>query len=542
MTFRHGLSAALLLSLCSCASEGPAGSGIRSAGLAAETRFLSLDLFEGRGVATKGEQLTTEYLAAQLALAGAEPAGDAGGYFQRVPLVEVKAQPDTELVVAGRTLRPLDEYVGSNELQTGREVLDAEVVFVGHGITAPEFDWDDYKGTDVTGKVLVLFTNEPPSEDDAFFGGRALTYYGRWTFKYEEAARRGAAGVLIVHTDETAGYPWGVVRNSWSGAQLYVERAPDEPKLAFAGWLTSQAALAMFESSPATAGRSLDELLAEANRPEFQPVALGLQAQADVRSSIVPVETRNVIGLFPGSDAVLSDQAVIYTAHWDHLGMDEGAQDPIYNGAVDNATGCSVLLAIAREIGASARRPKRSVLFAFVGAEESGLLGSAYYAANPAVPMGDTAVNLNYDGLFPFGTTRDISLPGHERTTLQQTVADLADRFGLEITPDAHPEQGYYYRSDQFSLAKRGVPAFSIRSGSHYVGRPAGWGDERVSQYRQQHYHQPSDEFREDWDFSGIADLARFGLELGRIVGDQAELPTWAQGDEFRAARDASLR
>ncbi len=533
---------ALMAALWGCGAAPGPGPGIRGEDLAADTRFLSLDLLEGRGVASRGEILATEYLATQLALAGAEPAGDGGTYFQAVPLVEVKTQPGTELSVAGQALRPQDDYVGTNELQTGRELLDAEVVFVGHGISAPEFDWDDYKGVDVTGKVVVLFTNEPPSEDPGFFGGRALTYYGRWTFKYEEAARRGALGALIVHTDATAGYPWDVVRNSWSGGQLYVERAEGEPKLALAGWLTSQAARRLFDASPETAGASLDELLAAANRPDFSPVALGVNARADMRSSIVPVESRNVLGQFPGSDDVLAGQAVLYTAHWDHLGIAEAGDDPIYNGAVDNATGCAALLAIARQIGALPEALGRSVVFAFVGAEESGLLGSAYYAANPVFPMGQTAVNLNYDGLFPFGVTSDISAPGHERTTLRQTVVDLARSFGLDLTPDAHPEQGYYYRSDQFSLAKRGVPAFSIRSGSHFTGRPSGWGEERVGQYRERHYHQPSDEFREDWDFSGIADLARFGLELGRIVGNSAEVPTWADGDEFRAARDASLR
>lgn len=534
------MATALLATLWSCATEVPAGLGIRNEGLAADTKFLSQDLFEGRGVAGRAETLTTEYLATQLALAGAEPAGDAGTFFQTVPLVEIRTQPGSELRLAGRAMESGVEYVGTNERQTGREVLDAEVVFVGHGIAAPEFGWDDYKGADVSGKVVVLFTNEPPSEDEGFFGGRALTYYGRWTFKYEEAARRGAAAVLIVHTDETAGYPWEVVRNSWSGGQLYVERQPDEAKLALAGWLTSEAASHLFEASAATRGRSLEELLASANLADFTPVPLGVRARVDIRSSIVTVETRNVLGRFPGVDPSLSDEAVLYTAHWDHLGVGDSGEDRIYNGAVDNATGCAALLAIARELGASGPQSKRSLLFAFVGAEESGLLGSAYYAANPAVPMARTALNINYDGLYPFGATSDISLPGHERTTVRGTVEELAVRFGFDLTPDAHPEQGYYYRSDQFSLAKQGVPAFSVKSGSTFEARPAGWGQERVSRYRQEHYHQPSDEFQVDWDFAGVADLARFGLELGRIVGNQAELPTWEEGDEFRAARDRS--
>lgn len=533
----------LVASGCVSTSSSPEAR-IDTAALEAHVRFLAHDLLEGRGVGGRGEALTTEYLATQLVLAGAQPAAENGTYFQTVPLVEIKAQPGSVLRLAGIDVVPLDEYVGNNERQTGREVFDAEIVYVGHGIAAPEFDWDDYKDADVRDKVLLLFTNEPPSDDGDFFGGRALTYYGRWTFKYEEAARRGALGVLIVHTDETAGYPWDVVRNSWSGSQPYVEIEEGESKLALAGWLTAQAAERLFEASPATSGKGLDELLAMANRRDFTPIPLGLRAQGDLRSSIVPIETRNVLARFEGSDQAMKEEAVLYTAHWDHMGMNDAAEGPdgIYNGAVDNATGCAVLLEIARAFGRLEDRPSRSILFAFVGAEESGLLGSAYYASNPVVPVGRTAANLNYDALYPYGSTSDLSVPGHERTTLRGTVEALAAEYGMTLTPDAHPEQGYYYRSDQFSLAKHGVPAFSIKSGSNYVDRPEGWGEERVSEYRTQHYHQPSDEYGEDWDFAGIADLARFGFDLGRIVADQPGLPTWNTGDEFLAAREESWR
>ena len=523
-----------------CVGEAPRAPSITPGDIAPHVRFLSLDLFEGRGVGGRGEDLTVEYLATQLALAGADPAGENGTFLQTVPLVEIRTQESSSVRLAGRDLVPLTEYVGNNERQTGREVFDADVVFVGHGITAPEFDWDDFKEVDVSGKLLVLFTNEPPSEDESFFGGKGLTYYGRWTFKFEEAARRGAVGVLIVHTDETAGYPWDVVRNSWSGGQPYVEVRPGEPKLALAGWITSEAAEGLFESSPVTREMTLDSLLDAANTKDFTPMELGVRVQADLRSSIVPIQTRNVLASFPGSDPEMADEAVLYTAHWDHLGSNGEGDDPIYNGAVDNATGCSVLLGIAQAFGEMAAKPSRTILFAFVGAEESGLLGSAYYAANPVVGMGKTAVNLNFDGLFPFGKTSDASLPGYERTSLSATVEALAAEFGFTLTPDAHPEQGYYYRSDQFSLAKQGVPAFSIKSGSLFPGRPEGWGEEKVAEYRRLHYHQPSDEFRVDWDFAGIADLARFGFELGRIVANQPELPTWQDGDEFLAARERS--
>ena len=524
--------------------EGPPGreAEIDPAGIAAHVRFLSNDLLEGRGVGGRGEALTTEYLAAQLAEVGAQPAGEAGSYFQTVPLVGVEARSGMQLRVAGRELILLDEYVGTNELQTERETFDAEIVYVGHGIAAPEFEWDDYKAADVQGKILVLFTNEPPSQHDAFFGGRALTYYGRWTFKYEEAARRGALGVLIVHTDETAGYPWDVVRNSWSGSQPNVAIGPGESKLALAGWLHSSAAERLFGASSATRGKSLDELLEMANRKDFQPIPLGVHARGDLRSQITPIETRNVLAMFEGGNPARSQEVVLYTAHWDHLGIQEGGDgaDTLYNGAVDNATGCAVLLEIAKAYGRLAKRPDRSILFAFVGAEESGLLGSSYYASNPVVAVGRTAVDLNYDGLFPFGATRDFSMPGYERTTLEQTVEVLAREFGVRLTPDAHPEQGYFYRSDHFSLAKQGVPAFSLKTGSEVIGRPEGWGQERVDEYRVQHYHQPSDEYQEEWDFSGVAELARFGFKLGRIVADQPDLPSWKDGDEFLAARQRS--
>ncbi len=529
---------------CACAvapEDGPPR--ISPGAIAAHTRFLSHDLLEGRGVGGRGEALTVEYLATQLALSGALPAGDDGTYFQQVPLVEHSVQPGSVLRLAGRELSTGEDYVLSNERQTAQEIIDAEIVYVGHGIAAPEFDWDDFKSVDLRGKVALLFTNEPPSEDDSLFGGRALTYYGRWTFKYEEAARRGALGVLIIHTEDTAGYPWEVVRNSWSGGQLAVENQPGERKLALAGWLSEAAARQLLAASDATRGSSLDELLDRANQRGFRPVPLGLRAQADIRSSIVPVETANVLGRFEGSDPQRKREAVLYTAHWDHLGIASGTggEDAIYNGAVDNATGCGVLLEIARAYGRLARAPRRTILFALVGAEESGLLGSDFYAANPAIPMGRTAVNLNYDGLFPFGETEDFSLPGHERTTLKATVEALAGEFGVGLTPEARPEQGYYYRSDQFSLAKRGVPAFSLETGERYVGKPPGWGADHVAAYIQRSYHQPSDEYSPEWDFAGLAELARFGFELGRRVADQDQMPTWNDGDEFLAARERSL-
>ncbi len=528
--------------LAGCASDTePEIPEISADRIATHVRFLSHDLLEGRGVGSRGEALATEYLATQLALAGARPAGDDGGYFQKVPLVGVETLADSRVSLGTRSLESRSDYVGHNQRQTDRTSLNSEIVFVGHGIVAPEFGWDDYKGADVRGKLVLLFTNEPPSEDVSFFGGAALTYYGRWTFKYEEALRQGAAAVLIVHTDQTAGYSWDVVRNSWGQRSPSVRLEPGQDALALAGWIHSDAAAEIFAASAATTEHSIDELVELANSKEFVTIPLGLTAAIDIRSSVSPMDTRNVVAMFEGSHPELKNEAVVYTAHWDHFGMSaQGDGDRIYNGAVDNATGCGTLLELAAAFGSLSTRPSRSIIFAAVGAEESGLLGSDYYAGHPVIAVGKTAANLNYDGLYPFGATRDISMPGYERTTLQGVVEALADEFGLSLTPDAHPEQGYYYRSDHFSLAKRGVPAISIGVGQHYLDRPEGWGEERVAEYRDKHYHQPSDEFQPSWDFTGIATLARFGFDLGMIVAEQPELPSWKPGDEFLAAREAS--
>jgi Zn-dependent M28 family amino/carboxypeptidase len=535
-----------VLALCTLSCQGDPASSPSEASLSgdrisAHVKFLSGDALGGRGPATPGETLTTEYIATQFALAGLKPAGDDGSYFQKVPLVGVQSLPETDLSWqgGGKKLRMnwLEDYVAVNHRQQASQTIDAEAIYVGHGIVAPEFDWDDYKGVDVKGKVVVLFTNEPQSQDPAFFGGKALTYYGRWVFKYEEALRQGAAGAIIIHTLPTAGYPWTVVRNSWGGRNPYVKLAEGEPALGVAGWVTSPTGERILTQT----GKSLDELLKEADSPDFQPVPLKLGLRGRISSRVQPFDTRNVIGIVEGSDPRKNDEAVLYSAHWDHLGEGIAVDgDSIYNGAVDNATGCGILLELARAFSELEQPPARSILFAAVGAEEGGLRGSKYYSEHPVVPVGKTAVNLNYDGLMPLGLSTDISLPGYERTTLRQTVERLAEKFQLEIRPEAHPEQGYYYRSDHFSLAKAGVPAFSIKSGTQYQGRPEDWGAQAREQYTANDYHQPSDEFDPSWDFSGLEQIARFGFAIGREVANQPELPTWNPGDEFLAAREKS--
>lgn len=501
----------------------------------AHARFLSSDLLEGRGVGVRGGDLATEYIATQLALAGAKPAGDNGTYYQKVPLVGSETKPSSELTALykGKSFpfKWAQEFVGTTHRQQAKVEFEAEAVFVGHGITAPEFRWDDYKGADVRGKVLVMFTNEPPSADPKFFGGPALTYYGRWTYKYEEALRKGAAAALIIHTTPTAGYGWEVVKSSWGREDPQVKLGAGEPSLALAGWLTEQAAGALL----AAAGHTVPELLKMADSPDFKPMPLGLRFRARVESKIRDIETRNVAGIFAGSDPKLKDEAVVFSAHWDHLGIGDPVNgDSIYNGAVDNATGCAMLLEMARAWGALPQKPRRSAIFLSVTAEEGGLRGSEYYGLHPYFPASKTALNLNFDAFEPFGRTKDVNVTGAERTTVWPTVQAVAKRFNYEIKPDPRPEQGSYFRSDHFSMAHVGIPAFSISQGDRYWGKPDDFGEKMFKDFNEKHYHQPSDEYRADWDFSGMEQIARFGFALGMEVANQPKLPDWAPGDQFK--------
>ena len=504
-------------------AQAPNISGSR---IRAHVKFLSSDLLEGRGVGTRGGDLATDYIATQFALIGAKPAGDDGSYFQRVPLVGVTTEPAATISAEAHgksvSFRWLEDFVGANLKQTPEDQFDAEAVFVGHGISAPEFHWDDFKGVDVKGKVLILFTNEPPSDDPKFFGGRALTYYGRWTYKYEEATRRGARAVLIVHTTPTAGYGWDVVRSSWSKEDPEVKVAPGEHALSLAGWLTQDAGERLF----ALAGRNLNELLNAANQRDFKPIPLGIRIRANIPTKVRQIESRNVAAVVPGSDPQLKSQYVVYSAHWDHLGIGPAVNgDRIYNGAVDNATGCGMLIELARAWAELPQKPRRSALFLAVTAEESGLRGSEYYATHPIFPLAQTALDLNFDAFYPFGRTQDISVTGAERTSVWPVVEQAARRMDVAIKPESHPEQGAYFRSDHFSFAHAGVPAFSIELGSQFAGKPADYGEKIFEEYNDKHYHQPSDEYREDWDFAGMVEAAQFGFIVGVDVANQPKLP-----------------
>ncbi|HYL77716.1 MAG TPA: M28 family peptidase [Bryobacteraceae bacterium] len=528
----------LMAATCSLLAQTTDITGDR---IRAHVKFLSSDLMEGRGVGTRGERLATEYIATQFALIGAKPAGDRGTYFQRVPMVGATTQSGATLAAVGASqtmsFKWLDEFVGVSQLQQPVDQFDAEAIFVGHGIVAPEFQWDDFKGIDVKGKVLVLFTNEPPSEDPKFFGGPALTYYGRWTYKYEEAARHGAKAVLIIHTTPTAGYGYDVVRSSWGKEDPQLKLAAGQPALAFAGWLTKEAG----EKLTGMAGKKVDDLLAAANSRDFHPIPLGIHIRANIPTKVRQIESRNVAAIIAGSDPALESQAVVFTAHWDHLGIATPVRgDSIYNGAVDNATGCAILIELAHAWAALEHKPRRSAVFLAVTAEEAGMRGSEYYAEHPIVPLGKTALDLNFDGFYPFGRTKDMETTGADRTTVWPVAQEAARRMNVTIKPEAHPEQGHYYRSDHFSLAHAGVPAFSINQGTDYYGKPAGYGEKVFQEFNEKHYHQPSDEYRDDWDFAGMEQAARFGFLIATTVANQDKLPTWRPGDEFLKARENS--
>lgn len=529
------LCVVLLASPLVHAADPPAISAER---IKADVAYLASDRLEGRGPGTRGEELTIDYLAAEFKKAGLKPIGENGTYFQPVPLVRVITSPKSTLqATKGDTSLSIacdEDFSGMCHTQAEREEFDAEAVFVGHGITAPEFGWDDYQGVDVKGKVVVLFTNEPPSEDASFFGGKALTYYGRWTFKFEEAARRGAKACFIIHTAETAGYPYSVVR-PLEGAQL--KREPGEPALAFAGWLSRRAGERLLGLN----GGSVDEALKAAGTKGFKAYLLGVRLKGHITTRVEKIVSQNVAALVEGSDPKLKSECVVFTAHWDHLGIGRAVVgDTIYNGAADNATGCGMLLELARAWAAQSPKPKRSALFLAVTAEEKGLLGSKYYAQHPLVPLGKTALDLNFDMILPLGLPESVVVTGADRTTAWPAVKAAASQNHLEIQADQRAHLGVFYRSDHFSMARAGVPSFSIATGSKIKGKPADFVPRAMQAFNDTAYHTPQDEMRPDWDFSGFPVLARFAMDVARDVANAERLPTWNAGDEFRPAREKS--
>jgi Zn-dependent M28 family amino/carboxypeptidase len=510
----------------------------------AHVRFLSLDLLEGRGPGTRGAEVAAEYIATQFAVNGVKPAGEDGTYFQRVPLMAVHTVEDkTKFSLAPSSGDTVElaygtEIVAKDQTGAATADLDAPIVFVGYGIHAPEYQWDDYAGVDIKGKIALVIVNEPPSQDEKFFKGRALTYYGRWTYKYEEAARRGAAGVLIIHRKDLASYGWEVVRNSQAIEKSYLQGDPDAT-LHAAAWIQHDVAQKLF--TMAGLG-DVDQAIEKAGKPgAFHAVELSVKLKGHVESRVRRYVSTNVVGRVAG--AATGGNAVLYTAHYDHLGIDPDAKgDGIYNGAADNGTGCGVLLEMARAFAQGSVKPPHDVYFSAVTAEEQGLLGSQYLGMHLPVPAGQIALDLNYDMLLPVGVPRSVNLGGAERIDFWPTVQTVAKEFDLQLLPDPTPGAGHYYRSDHFSLARVGIPAFSVDEGELFEGHDEAWGHGQFEDYVAHHYHQPSDEFRADWDFRGNAKLAQFGFVLGWLAGEQAKPVGWKAGDEFEAARQASQK
>ncbi len=503
-----------------------------------DLKYLASEPLQGRGVGTRGEELATDYIASQLQKAGIRGAGERGSFFQTVPLVLVKTGSEATLqMVKGDTILPFtleEEFAGVSHSQQSEDFA-GEALFVGHGISAPEFGWDDYQGLDVKGKVVVLFTNEPPYDDPKLFNGKSLSYYGRWTYKFEEATRRGAKAALIIHTTETAGYPYSVVKTVKS-PQL--QREAGAPALAFAGWLSSRAGEKILSSIGLTVG----EALKKADTKGFTPISLGSVLKGHIPTTVQKISSKNVAGILPGSDPQRKSEIVLFTAHWDHLGVGRSTpgREEIFAGALDNASGCSLLLELARGWAALEPKPKRSALFLFTTAEESGLLGATYYARHPLVPLGKTAMNFNFDTVSPIGIPESIVLNGSERTTAWDQLKETAAKHFLQIEPDRRGHLGYFYRSDHFALARGGVPAFSVGRGEKVKGKPADFTKKIAEDFIANIYHTPKDKYNPEWDFAGYPVLLRFTLDAAREIANSPKMPNWLVGDEFRAAREKS--
>jgi Zn-dependent M28 family amino/carboxypeptidase len=503
---------------------------------------ISDDRYEGRGPGSRGDEAAREYLAAEMEALGLEPGGPDGSWEQEFALVAIDTkQPDEWIFESGdkaMTFRQWDDFIVNSGVQADRaEVNDAEIVFVGYGIQAPEFDWDDYKGADLNGKVLLMMNNDP-EWDPELFAGETRLWYGRWDYKYGKAAEMGAVGAIIIHTTPSAGYPFQVLQTSGTGPQFQLP-AGDEPRSQFTAWMVEDAARKLVEMT----GFDLDELRESADNRDFVPVPLGVTTSIDMDVEIVRTKTANVLGLIPGSDPKLKDEVVIYTAHHDHLGIgkpnEEG--DNIYNGAYDNASGVGIVMSIGQGMKALPKAPRRSVLIALVGAEEQGLLGSKYYAEHPTFPSGKIAANINYDGGNIWGHTHDVTFVGLGKSTLDQIVEMISDEQGRVVKPDQFPSRGYFYRSDQFSFAKTGVPAVYLDPGMNFVDRPEGWGRAQIDHFTEVNYHQPSDEYDDSWNFDGAVVDAQLGFWTGLLVANADEMPTWNPGDEFEAARLKAL-
>ncbi len=528
-----------------------------------QVKFISDDAFEGRYPGLRGGELAAKYIASQFAMYGLQPAGDNGTFLQQVNFVGMKAIPaETSFTLEGKDkaekLKFGDDFVVSNQTLTPTASFDAPIVFVGYGATAPEFNWNDYAGVDVKGKVILCIVGDPPSTDPKFFGGDALTYYGRWTYKFEQAARMGAVGALIIHRTDLASYGWTVVENSNSSEKTFL-RDDANPRLKAASWIQLEVARKLFAMS----GMDLDKEFAAAGQRGFKAVELPVHLKATVTSTVRPFQSPNVVGVLPGKNTkfdnncpdgskvcavdrlVATDQAVLYTAHYDHLGIKPDMPgDNIYNGAADNGTGVGILLELARTwsraVHEGGMQLPHSVIFSAVTAEEQGLLGSEYLGQHPPIPASQISLDINYDMLLPVGVQQEINVNGAQRTTFFPEVQASAKKFNLAIVPDPRPSAGSYYRSDHFSLSRVGIPAFSVDAGMLFQGHNEAWGRAQEKDFNENRYHNFSDNFDPTWDFTGNANLARFGMDLGwKVIHAKAPVE-WNHGDEFEPARKGS--
>ncbi len=573
LPFNTPLTAALLALLCGAAAAcssapdatEPESASVSSAApipirdlppidpdaLMSHTKTLSSDEFEGRGPGTKGEELTVQYLEEQFRAAGLQPGNTDGTFVQEVPLVGITPTPAPLVLAKGaqkRQLRWRDEVVAwTKHVAESAAISDSELVFVGYGVIAPEFKWDDYKGLDVAGKTLVMLVNDPPVPDPsrageldpATFGGKAMTYYGRWTYKYEIGAEKKAAAVLLIHETGPAGYPFDVVQSNVNEKFDLVTPDKNMERVNIEGWITLDQGRRLF----AMAGQDFDEMKKQAATREFKPVPLGVTASMTIKNTLRTVQSKNVVARLEGRDPELKDEYVIYTAHWDHLGIGPAVNgDRIYNGAKDNAVGTSGLLELARAFKQLPQPPRRSILFLAVTAEEQGLLGSQYYSVTPIYPLAKTAANINIDGMNVHGRTKDLTLVGYGASSLDTVAREAAEEQGREIRPDPETEKGYYYRSDHFNFAKQGVPALYPDEGVEFVGQPESFGHRVRTEYTERDYHAPSDEVKPDWDLSGAAEDLQLFMAVGQRVAEADRMPEWSEGNEFKAKREAMLR
>jgi Zn-dependent M28 family amino/carboxypeptidase len=522
------------------APAGPAEDEIQEAALVQHVQTLASDEMEGRAPSTPGGQRAADYIADQLKAMGVEPAGENGTYFQQVPIIESVVNRSFTLSVPGRAYRYLEDVVAFSGTEQARAHVQGDVVFVGHGIVAPEQQWNDYAGANVRGKWVLIMVNDPPAtaEEPDLFAGKALTYYGRWTYKFEEAARQGAAGAILIHTDESATYPWQVVQSSWSGTQ-YSLPTEGVPALGIKAWMTNDAAVDLVRRG----GHNLDRLRAAALTRGFKPVTLNVRAAATLQQRTTRKTSPNVIGVVRGTN---ERQGVVFTSHYDHFGIrdpqpgDPPDADLIFNGAVDNASGVGGLLLIAQAMARAESRPGRSMYFVFTTAEESGLLGAEYFAQHPVIPMDQVAANINVDGINYLGPSRDVVLLGSDRSSLGPMAQTLAQERNRVIGEDQYPERGYFFRSDHFPLAKAGVPALSISSPREFLGPNAEELRKKQEEYNTTHYHQPSDEYDPSWNFAGAVEDLKFLAQLAWRIAAQDEMPRYNEGDQFANARATS--